>query len=333
MERSMPPDVRPEPASPPARDEPWVLASTAPEWRRAVSRVGRVVALVGLVIALVAGGVFYFSSRPSGEALALEFKEGAKYRYRLEMTMDGTAAVAGSTRPFSMELGETLVMRVVSVDADGWATMDLTVKDLTATVNGQSSVAPGKFTMRVRMAPDGRVVVAGGLALGASGSSGTGLPGTDQFAPLLPDHPVRPGDSWSKEFEQEWPFGDGALRISSDNRFLGYETVDGARVAVIASRLTVPLDLELELRKLFEFLGTAPQGLPLESDPTIVYGGELSMDGTGWVALETGEFVRQTATGTLDLTIRFEGLPQGPGPADAEVRLTGDFRMRVEPLS
>jgi hypothetical protein len=304
----------------------------------------RALVAAGVSVALVAGGLAFVLIRGGqGEAraLALRFEPGGTDSYRLELSLQATASSPAFEleEPLDMALAETVVAHVVSVDQDGTATVELEVKDASLSVNGVTQEVPAGMRVRVRIARDGRVVSAGGLGLATGGELGFGLPGMDQLTPLLPDHPVEPGDAWTRDFEVPIPFGQGTLVFRTRNRFLRYEEVGGTRAAVIESQVEVPFDFTVSFREMFESVAPSGEGsaeldpLPADVNPTVTLAGSQRSTQTSWFDPAQGLALRTRATGSVDLSMRFEGFPeQGEGPPRGEVRLVGTFDFRVERL-
>lgn len=301
-------------------------------------RLGPVIGAAALVVALVAGLLVFQFTRPGEEAraaLTLAFTEGDTAGYQVHMTMDGDIeADALGSQAIAMDLSETLSWKVVSVDPDGTATIEVTVSDVSGTANGQAVPAPdAPTTTQMRVAPDGRILSAGDLAFSASGSTdGTGFPGMGQMTPLLPDQPVAPGDTWEKSFAQEFPFGEGEIRFTSHNRFDRYEDVDGARTAVIVSELTMPLDFSLDFGELLaafgEGFGGDAKGEKALKNATIDYGGRGTFVLTSWVDLANKQMVRSSSRGDFDMTMAFSGIPGVPD--GTELAFTGTFTQDLE---
>ncbi len=283
-------------------------------------RKGAVLGAAGLVVVLVAGLLVFQFTRPNDRAsasLALSFKEGDTARYRLHMTMDGAmSSDLTGTEQVVMDFSETFSWKVTKVDPDGIATIEVTIEDVSGTANGLPVPATGTgMTSEMRIAPDGRVLSAGDLMLAASNDSGgTGFPGMGQITPILPDHPVAPGDTWSKDFSQSNPFGDGDIRFSTQSSFDRYEDVNGVKAAVITSTITVPLDLTFDFGKLMAaYGGDSPQsGMKELRKVKITYGGQGSFVLTSWVDLAAEQMVKSSSTGDFDLTMEFSGIPDIP---------------------
>ncbi|MBI2238817.1 MAG: hypothetical protein HYU54_09895 [Actinobacteria bacterium] len=301
-------------------------------------RLGPAIGAAALVVALVAGLLVFQFTRPREEAsaaLALAFTEGDSAAYRMHVTMDGDydAGDLGS-EAITMDFSETLSWRVVSVDPDGTATIEVTISDVSGTMNGVPAPAPdAPTTTQMRVAPDGRILSAGGVAFSAPGTTGgTGFPGLGQMTPLLPDHPVAPGDTWEKSFDQEFPFGEGAIRFTSHNRFDRYEDVDGVRTAVIVSDMTVPLDFSLDFGELMaafgEGFGSDAKGANALKHARMDYSGQGTFVLTSWVDPASKQMLRTSSRGDFDMTMGLSGIPSVPD--GTEFAFSGTFTQDLE---
>lgn len=319
--------AEPEPPAPPLRADVFVLSPDG--FHKGASsrrRLGRLVLILGLIVALaVAGLVFLLPRNGEADALAFRFAKGTVQHYRLQLSLEGSLEGGGVSQPLEMEMRQTFSMRTRSVDQGGVATVVLDVQDATAVLNGQSIPAPGDFEIELQIAPDGRILSGGGLSFAAGGSGGAAVPGADQFAPLLPDGRVSPGDTWTKEFELPFPLGEGTIHYTAENSLLEYEYKDGVRTAVIQSHISAPLDVTLDLSRLADITG---ESVPdAAAGAKIIYDGQSSFDMVAWVEPDRGELIKEVSTGTFDITLRFEGLPEElPG----DVLFKGTFRGTLE---
>jgi hypothetical protein len=181
---------------------------------------------------------------------------------------------------------------------------------------------------------EAKLVTANGLAFGGSADAGgVGVPGMDQVTPVLPDHPVSPGDTWEKRFSQKFPFGKGAIEYTARSTFDRYEDVDGSRTAVITTRYAMPIDLTVDLGELFEAFGDSLGATPTEpsdlADAKMIYAGSGSFAMTSWFDLATRELVKSSSSGDFDMTIRVTGFPDVPG-FPAEFSFGGTFTQELE---
>jgi hypothetical protein len=164
-------------------------------------------ALIGV---LVGGGLTLVSNRSgSGEggvALAFSFHRGQTFRFHLQKSFKGTVrdVKASVVRPYTKGFGGDFAWTVASVDANGVATVDVKAENLSASLDGHWYPTEGGGTARIRIASDGRILsLPGELSPGSS----LGFAGSDQVTPLLPNYAVKPGDSWTRNFDQAIPVG------------------------------------------------------------------------------------------------------------------------------
>ncbi|HET7928808.1 MAG TPA: hypothetical protein VFM40_04575 [Actinomycetota bacterium] len=319
----MPPPPMPEPAAP------------------APSRRGMIALAVAVVLVVVAGLVAFAITRgDSAEAqpLALSFTQGQQRTYDVHQTMDANiSSPLFGDEPLSLDVTQVIGWKVVSVDDAGTATIEVTVSDMSGTVNGTEVPSAPAPPIEIRIAADGRVLFAGGLSLGGAGQTrGFGFPGMGQLTPILPDEgdAVSVGDTWDKEFSQDFPFGEGTIDFSASSTYVRNETVDGREAAVIETRMTVPIDATLELDELLGALGpeitgaTGAAGLEQLADGSIAYLGRGTFAQTSFVDLDARELLKTQSRGRFDISMTFEipGLAQGSG----EMNFAGSFTQELE---
>jgi hypothetical protein len=308
-------------------------------------RGGMVALAIGVAVVVLAGvAVFALTRSDSAEAqpLALAFEQGQSQTYEIDQTMDAElAADVFGSQSISLDVSQVVGWEVTSVDEEGNATIEVTVSEVSGSVNGQpipadvASVPP----VEIEIAPDGRVLSAGGLALGGAGQTqGFGFPGMGQVTPILPDEgeEVSVGDTWDKEFSQDFPFGEGTIEFSATSTYERDEEVIGRTAAVIVTDLTVPLDFTLSFADLLVALDPALTGatgageLDALADASIDYGGEGAFTQTSFVDLEAKELLRTQSEGTFDIAMTFSGIPgvESSGTVDFSGTFTQDLELR-----
>jgi hypothetical protein len=248
--------------------------------------------------------------------LALSLQKGSSFSYAFSLTMDMTVSASGQTQPVKANMAGTLSWHVVSVDAKGIASVDLSMSNMSGDVNGRQ-LPPGlaqSQNIHMRIGPDGRVISGGDLTLAAGGSTGFGLPGGGQFVPLLPPKNVHPGDTWDSSFDQSFPFGGQKVHIDSHSSFLRYESIHGVNAAVTQTAVSLPVNLRLSFEDILKVTGGSAQaaGLSPDSHPVFVYTGQASSNGTGWLDPDKGELIKDVTTMRMQFKIDIQGL----APAD-----------------
>jgi hypothetical protein len=267
----------------------------------------RLAAALGIATILVLTGFLYVATRPGDVALALKFTPGQTVRYRVVLTMNGTVARETESFPYQVNVEETVLWRVESVDAQGIATVDLSVEDGTVTLNGQarpsSSGAPATL---LQAAPDGRILSVRDPGVVPGRGAGAGFPGLDQLTPILPTGPVSPGSSWLRAFDQAYPLGAGTVHYTTANRFVRYEDVGQIRTAVVSGSQSVPVEVTMDANGLS---GVRASPGPGGDEPTIAYRGMSSVRQTAWVEPRGGALVKMATMGTVDMAVSFRDFP------------------------
>jgi hypothetical protein len=323
------PDPPPPPDTPIAAAEP----AAAPPRRR----TGAVVGALAVALALVAGTLAFLGTRGGDSAqarpLALSFEAGQSETYAIAMTMDGDieSDLFGSM-PMQMELSEVMTWRVASVDDDGTATIEIEVSEVSGSVNGAEvpTAATSMPPIEIVVAPDGRILSAGGMALGgAAQTQGFGFPGMGQLTPILPDGPVEVGDTWTKHFSQDFPFGEGTIEYSATSTYERDETVDGHEAAVIVTSMSVPMDFSFSFAEMIDALGeqaAGATGVDALRDATVEYAGRGDVEQTSFVDLRAQELLRMNSAGDFDIRVAYAGIPGFEG----DMRFSGTFTQDLE---
>jgi hypothetical protein len=226
-----------------------------------------------------------------------------------------------------MDVTEVVTWEATSVDDEGVTTISMTVDEMSGSVNGieipaEASAIP---PVEIQVASDGRILSAGGMSFaGFEQTGGASFPGMGQMTPLLPDEPVEPGDTWSKDFSQEIPFGEGTIEFTATSTFERYEEVDGVETAVITTSYTVPMDFTIDFGELLATMGGAEASAGLEGfeEASLTYAGEGSFVQTAWVDPEAEQMLKMTASGSFDMTMGFSGLDIFEGQT---IGFRGDF--------
>ena len=270
-----------------------------PHWNRP-RRGFLVVAAGALALTVAAAGFVVFRPEPAGATLELGFQEGETNTYRLTASLESTIELAPNQVTSVLgSASETIEIRVARVHPDGKATLDIHISEFSGQVDGRPLKAPAKKNFRVVVSDDGRIVeTAAGLAYVSLDDA---QPGSTQCFPLLPDHPVNPGDRWEVEHRQRLPRGLGHLKLHAWNELLDYEqTAEGLRTAVIDSVISGTMDANLnesDLRRLAH-TDNVPAGARASAF------GQLWVNQTVWLDPAGGDFVRSDARAEFELTLR-----------------------------
>jgi hypothetical protein len=278
--------------------------------KRRIAGFSLLVVLTGVMTGCASSGL---SLGPHAIKLVLAFKQGQVYRYNVSFTLNGSTTTAAQSVPTNASMTATEVMTATSVDNAGIATIDITLENATMTINGRSTPLTGAPThLQMKVGRDGRIVSGGALAGGAGAAPS--IPGTNQLTPLLPDHDIKPGDTWTKQVEQPNPFGTGTISASTTNKYLRDQAFNGHQDAVIESKSTVPLNLTFDYATMARNLGLTSQlsRFPQLASLQVTYSGSATGDTTAELNKATGEMDATHMIASFEATMTFVGSAGSP---------------------
>jgi hypothetical protein len=292
---------------------------------RGGNRGVRALLAIGLVLVVVAGTlVFWFSrSGSGGVALALDMTTGQTMGYAMTISMHGNVSAGGRSQAVTAQVAGDIGWKVLSVDADGTATVALHLTKLTAQ-SGSKSAKLKAVTTTVKISNDGRLL--SGTDLSAFGPARTGVPGGSQFMPILPDHPVKPGDSWSQGYEQASGLGYGTVSIHATGTLVKFESEGGHQVAVVQTTETIPIHLTIDVAKLAKQLKLDASNIPASAK--IAYSGSVNVETYSWVDTATKQLRKSSSLAKFDLDMAFQGFGAAV-PEGSVVSFDGSFAMAL----
>ncbi|MGH2692783.1 MAG: hypothetical protein ACRDHM_09805 [Actinomycetota bacterium] len=250
----------------------------------------------------------------ASDRVQLEYgnEPGRRLEHRLVLRADITRSLQGSTLHQQVLATFRAAQEVLAPrpGAGTEATVSLIPESLV--VDGRQ-VEPGPDQeFGVELAGDGRVV---GITGGPEGEGALGEVGIERLLPrlrpVLPDHPVRPGDSWrsSTEFADE----SGAFSLFASSRLRRLGVVDGHRSALVRTTYESPVDRA----EVFQNATARMEGVDIGAQEA-------------WFALE-GFLVRATgdSVGSYRVTFSPPGGEVGLAPVEAGlvVRLHTELRL------
>ena len=173
--------------------------------------------------------------------LALAYHTGDTYRYTLH-----TSSVLTFGGPTDLTALETITVQ--SVDSSGTVSLSIALSHATikSSDNSFANSVNGKPipAVDINIAADGRILANGLLVSSTSGVGGSFTPG------VVPDKPVKPGDTWSKDFDQVNPFGTGSSHIATHSKYVRNESLQGINAAVVETTSNETFDLTIDVSKI-----------------------------------------------------------------------------------
>jgi len=233
--------------------------------------------------------------------LRLVFHPGTTYKFAFH-AVDSLASGTDPANQFEFTAQETATIQ--SVDSTGIAEIAVALGNLTLTSGGVGSPADtgnSRPAYGVKITPDGRILSMDGPPVASKFPFRIGFDGSLIVA-VLPDNSVKPGDSWTKTYDQVNPFGasSGTLHIQSASKYLRDETVAGVRAAVVETISDATINSTENL---------LPGGVV-----GFVLTGTTSTDVTTWIDPHTNRVLKTHVTAKTNAAIGSVVAPGAPTP-------------------
>jgi hypothetical protein len=291
-------------------------------------------ALLAFFVVAACGSV----ATAQAHTVALAYKTGDTYRYAIHTVMRYTIGMQAMTIPVDLDLSARETMTVKSVDSSGTADFSTELSDLSVktTINGttNTSTSPASAgTVDIKVASDGHIVSINGNVLGNNSLPGPAGSQGGLVSAILPDKPVKPGDSWSKTLDEPNPLGTGSSQVTSGNKYLRDEKVGSVNAAVIESNISQNFDISIDSSTM---RGSGTSFLPPTGTAGGVQGiaikGTSVSDVTSWVDTSARRLLKTHSTGSLNATITIDmaagtTIPGLSGP----ITLTGTQSLDLGP--
>jgi len=220
---------------------------------------------------------------------------------------------------------------ITAVESDGTADMTLTLSDLTIKTTGKS--ADGSTTtstttqsnaippQQLRVTPDGRILSINGESISSTSPFGV-LAGSYLVYAVLPDTAVKPGDKWSKSYDQAQPGGSSSVHVTTNSTYMRDESFHGVNAAVIETKSSADFTMNLFPPQ------SPPPNTPngTRAGPTPggfgAMHGSVESDTTSWIDPSGRRVLKSSMKATLKSTItEFEN----------QVTVTGTQSVDLEP--
>lgn len=267
----------------------------------------RRIALLGFFLIAACGSI---GSTNQAHAITLGYKSGDTYKYQFHAALDYTIGIQTMTVPVKADLSANEKITVKSVDSSGTADLnvDLTNLKIATTTNGttNTTTTDTSQTVEMKVASDGRVISVNGSSV-SSGSSLPGVNGTQGglISAILPDKPVKVGDTWTKDFDESAPIGSGSVHATSTNKYTKDEKVGSVNAAVVDSNVNTTINLTIDSSS------TGASGSPLipagssSGIQGLKMNGTVASTVTSWVDTGAKRIVKTHQTDNIDATLDF----------------------------
>jgi len=206
--------------------------------------------LIAVAVLLVGCGIL----PAHAQTISLAFKQGEQFKYTLHFTGTFSAQVGNVSQDVKIDAKARETVSITTVESDGTADMTLTLSVLTITITGKS--ADGSTTtsttsqtsaippQQLKVAPDGRILSINGESISSASPFGV-LAGSYLVYAVLPDTAVKPGDKWSKSYDQAQLGGSSSVHVMTNSTYLRDESFHGVNAAVIETKSAADFTMNL----------------------------------------------------------------------------------------
>jgi len=260
-----------------------------------------------------------FPGTVKARAFTTGLQAGQSIHYQVHTVVSGTLTAGSSQLPVNSDQRVSETLRVDAVDRAGTAGVTLTTDTITDSSGAALTTKPGP--VKLKIGADGRILAGSGAQLGGRLPS---LPGPDQLTPILPGHPVKPGDSWDKTYQRPNPYGTGAFSLTAHNKYVRDEAVAGRQAAVIDSTLTGPLDFTIDFSKI-------PSLPPGSATGAVHYVGSVNSKNRYWLDIGSSSVLKASASGDYSLTYAIV-VPANQAGGPQQVSFSGRIKTDLNRL-
>ena len=284
--------------------------------------------LIAVAVLLSACGILPVHA----QTISLAFTQGDQFQYALHFTGTFSADIGSVSQDVKLDAKAGETATISAVESDGTADMTLTLSPLTITTTGKAS--DGSTTtstttqtndippQQLKVAPDGRILSINGQSISSESPFGV-LAGTYLVYAVLPDSAVKPGDRWSKSYDQAQPGGSSTVHVTSNSTYLRDESFHGVNAAVIETKSAS--DFTMNLFAPHSPPPNTPNGARAGPTPAGGVGsmqGSVASDTTSWIDAGAHRVLKSSMKATLKATI---------AELENQVTVTGTQSVELEP--
>jgi hypothetical protein len=254
------------------------------------------------------------------QTLSLGYHAGDTFKYSFHSTTKQTLGASGMTVPADIEMSATETIKVKSVDSSGTADLAVTLSnyDVKSTTAGVTNTTTGipQTTLDISVAADGRVLSMDGHQFAGANPFliFSGLSGGSFVSAVLPANAVKPGDTWSKNYDQANPGGTGIVHLTSQSKYLRNESIQGVTAAVVETTSNGSMDMGL---------GAPATGASSSGFGGMSIKGTVTSDVTTWIDPSTHRLLKTHSTETNSGTVNL-----GASPSSGMPGLTGPITIK-----
>src|SRR5258708_141965 len=248
-----------------------------------------------------------------------------KYKMLMTMKMNMKPAKEGAPVPplGEMTTSATMRMKTVAVKPDGTGVIVSQILEGETSAMGRKSPMTGIPPFTQEIDKRGRIKSMSGLPTSGAGAQflqGMDFKNMQSSGVLLPDHPVKVGDTW----EDEVPFPIGNAKAKITCTLLGTESVQGVDTLKVKQLLVVPIVMSL---------GMDGQPTKDEASAMMTMNGQVTVDAIMNILPANARLVKSSGDFGMKMMMEFKGALATQSPFGAGMEMTGTGKVGMTLLS
>jgi hypothetical protein len=266
------------------------------------------------------------------QTLSLVFHKGDVYKYSLHTVAheEHGFAIYGDLAPdltlsvrFNTDVTATATVTVQSVDANGAADVSIETTDFVM----DGSAYPNRPPWSVKIGADGHTLEVSGLHYVGLFPYGTSMGGVNLVSAVLPRGAVKPGDTWTKAYDETAPHTVGTIHIATGTAYARGESFQGVEAAVVETTSQTNFDISVDAAKLLPAGSDSAKAFNPNGPGEIKAKGKISSKVTTWIDRKTHRILKSQMTATTATAITTPGMAMDGGPGTTTVTGTATLDL------
>jgi hypothetical protein len=277
-------------------------------------------ALVASFVLAGCAGKLGVATQEGPIALRLRFEPGEVARYRTEVRGVQVFGTGPTPAGLSSATISEVTHRVLSVEPEGSATLEVDLDPVSISTNGQEAqLRSNPEPWEIVVAPEGALLGSTRpITLDAGGDPSAEGPtvqanpsGAINPFPFLAPEAVRLGQGWTGGGQAPSPFGGGTIPFRLQGRLAGHEVVAGIPAAVVEGQVVMTVDVTVPAAEYLRDTEQAAFATELPAEATVDYEGELRYVQRVWLHIDRGQILRSELTGSFVTDVAWTNVPAG----------------------
>lgn len=279
------------------------------------------------------------SSKTRSYKLEYNYQKGDKFEYIMDMEGTMEFAEGEEQHSGSTQYNMVITQEVIDLDEDGRYKIKSIMDQVKMTneIDGEKIQVPnmfGSLEFIVTMDKHGKTYSIEGLNMDMLGM---GMQTTmdlnrmlENSNPMLPDYPVRVGDTWENSIEVPVPGTRDVIKATSKIKFEGVEEMNGQKVAKISTNAEIPIDITYDLRKMMESMAQSLPNSQVGAIPgmTMEITGHEQVNSISYMTLDKG--LPLLTEGKIDMDMDMTTFTEGKEENSVSMKMNSSLKVELK---